>query len=618
MAVSGITARGYIKPVQGLKPWYDDYWTTMDLIDADVTQNETDIATNVTDIATLTASFNNHSVRHQLGGADEISLTGLSGTSITLDSLIADSIIEKTVDNGIDVDSVILKDGQITVLADPALDLQVATKQYVDSAINGLDWQESTIDIRDFTVNEPVVRNVGDRYRNTATGVGSSTAQAVTINNLYEWNGTNWTEINVGDGMAHYDEDTLKSYIFSSSSWIGMSGIVTHNALAGLQGGIATEYYHLKQQSYDWSEAVTLDADGEIHFPDDKKIHFGALNDGSIEWDDVSSTLRLVVGNGVIAIKNDSININEDLNGVDFIIRKQTAGFSLAYNYSTDDFEINSDITLADNTNMFIGDSGEGSLQYNTATGDIEYISNIVNVGVYFGISTDNGNVWAHEDGTNYILDMYTSHSSIYNYIQLISNKTTGAGSTTFNEHSRDIDFIIEGDTREAYRFDAGDVEHIFKEDTFFENSGSGLPYGEICGIGNASTTPTTTINVWAQFLHYDTNCDSNMATPDHTNDHITIVKTGEYLISYNASVNGGNNKNYEYELKKNNGVTSFTNTRSERLMGSTGDIGSVSGQGLVSLTVGDTIELWSRCTTASPTAITIRNSTLRLVQIGG
>lgn len=46
----------------------------------------------------------------------------------------------------------------------------------------------------DFTGAEPAGPSTGDMYYNTGTGASSVTAQSVTADYVYKWNGTTWTE----------------------------------------------------------------------------------------------------------------------------------------------------------------------------------------------------------------------------------------------------------------------------------------------------------------------------------------------------------------------------------------------------------------------------------------
>jgi len=171
---------------------------------------------------------------------------------------------------GFTAEDVANKDTDITLSAnsDVKYPSQKAIKAYVDSAVQGLDWQESVLDRIDFTTVEPGSPSVGDRYINTVTGTSSSTAQSVTINYIYEWNGSTWTEIIPNEGFACWVEDEDSLYVFNGSVWSQFGSTSTHNNLSGLQGGISAEYYHLTSAEYtelsNWLDNVILGAGGDL------------------------------------------------------------------------------------------------------------------------------------------------------------------------------------------------------------------------------------------------------------------------------------------------------------------------------------------------------------------
>jgi hypothetical protein len=164
------------------------------------------------------------------------------------------------------------------------------------------------------------------------------------------------------------------------------------------------------------------------------------------------------------------------------------------------------------------------------------------------------------------------------------------------------------GDTELCVRFNTGDIQVI-----------SPLEFGEISVIDNVSTTTITTMSVAVQFLFFDTNGSSNGATPDHTNDHITINKTGEYLIDCSLTATSviGSGGRFAFEIQKNNGASLVGALHAHRqLSGGGGDTGSISLSGLAPLSTGDTIELWVQ-NDISTQNIIIEDATLSLTMIG-
>jgi hypothetical protein len=133
------------------------------------------------------------------------------------------------------------------------------------------------------------------------------------------------------------------------------------------------------------------------------------------------------------------------------------------------------------------------------------------------------------------------------------------------------------------------------------------IHHGEIYVRDNVTATTISVQDTWYQLTIFANNGPSFGATPDHTNDHITIAETGDYSINVSISFSGGAGKTYEIMVQKNNGATEHPSLICKRKLGSGGDVGSTSISGIVSLTSGDTVEVWMRCrdvTTANATVV--------------
>jgi len=153
-----------------------------------------------------------------------------------------------------------------------------------------------------------------------------------------------------------------------------------------------------------------------------------------------------------------------------------------------------------------------------------------------------------------------------------------------------------------------------------FTGAGSGLAFGEIYVKDNANAT---TLNSAAkvQITDFAVNGVSVNTSPDHTNDHITITKAGIYKanLSLHVNNNAAQTHTIDVSLFKNNGATEFDNVHGNRtLTGGSGDVGSMSCCGLVSLSVNDTIEVWADTSDAADRSVTFEDVNLNLVQIGG
>ncbi len=120
--------------------------------------------------------------------------------------------------------------------------------------------------------------------------------------------------------------------------------------------------------------------------------------------------------------------------------------------------------------------------------------------------------------------------------------------------------------------------------------------YGEIAFDDN-ETPLEISITPPVQVLSWETNGLSKNATPDYTQGHITVLKTGIYVATFHCHVsnNEGTAHTVNLTMYANNGTVEFLNIHAHRrLSGGAGDVGAASGGGHVYLEAGDTVELWA------------------------
>ena len=189
-----------------------------------------------------------------------------------------------------------------------------------------------------------------------------------------------------------------------------------------------------------------------------------------------------------------------------------------------------------------------------------------------------------------------------------------------------------DGDTpTDRFKIDAAGVTHIGDGTNEMQISGigdvlfvggAGLVYANMYAHDNATPTTITTGGEAnkVQIVIFNANGLSDNMTPDHNNDHITVVKAGHYIahVSITASGAGGDQDEFGFGMWKNNGNTEFPNVHGHRnLAGGAGDIGSIHLSGIVDLAANDTIEVW--CWNEDDTDdVTIDDISLSLIQIGG
>lgn len=152
-----------------------------------------------------------------------------------------------------------------------------------------------------------------------------------------------------------------------------------------------------------------------------------------------------------------------------------------------------------------------------------------------------------------------------------------------------------------------------------FSGAGSGLPHGEVFTNDNSTVTSVSSSG-FTQFLHFDTNGHSNNSTPDHTEDHITIDKAGTYMVDSCVNIKNSSGAAHVIEVvvAKNNGTTIFPNMRRHRTLGTGTDVGAIPICGHVSLSIGDTVEIWLTSNSSSARNVTGEDVVLMITQVGG
>lgn len=152
-------------------------------------------------------------------------------------------------------------------------------------------------------------------------------------------------------------------------------------------------------------------------------------------------------------------------------------------------------------------------------------------------------------------------------------------------------------------------------EDLYFPTAGGGLPYGDI--YSNTSNDVVCTVqNQWYQ-LSFNVAGVSNLTTISVANSDITVAKTGVYMIGFYNSKYCATANDFEYAIFLNNGATQIPNmVILETTLAGTKSASSAA-TGLYTLTAGDTVELWVRCTDAANKTMTITHADMNITMIG-
>jgi len=138
-------------------------------------------------------------------------------------------------------------------------------------ALGDKDFQESVLDRFDPTAALPVAPTEGDRYIATATANGWTDTYIYTYNSLGAWD-----ELIPTEGATVEVEDENVYYSFNGTAWVRLETLIAHNLLAALQGGTATEYYHLTAAEH--AALTILSLEGVID-------RLGAQPGAPADWD---------------------------------------------------------------------------------------------------------------------------------------------------------------------------------------------------------------------------------------------------------------------------------------------------------------------------------------------
>lgn len=357
----------------------------------------------------------------------------------------------------------------------------------------------------------------------------------------------------------------------------------------------------------------------------------GIANAGGNIAFDFDTTVSHTVSDRLVSFKNngaESFGVNPS--GTNFYLGSNPI-FTTPFDYQSFTFETgvggsklqftpftgNFNITNVTNVGLFLVNgvgfgisASENRLYPNQANMDIGDVSN----GAFKNLYTNGINIHtATANGASFTTDVVDGVVTAFDFDTTNALTTSGAKLVSFKNAGVEKASIDKDGNIAVADADVGG-------DLVFTSVGDGLPYGEIYLKSNATETVITTAGVFVQIAEFQTNGLSNLTTPDYTNDHITIVKTGVYDVSVAISLDGAGTSPAPFacSLFINNGTTEFPNVHgSTRVSGNANEEQFLSIHGKVSLTVGDTVEVWIKNRTGTQNII-VEDCTLTLMQIGG
>jgi len=117
---------------------------------------------------------------------------------------------------------------KITGLATPTAGSEAATKEFVESLVQGVDWQPSVLGE---LAEPPVSPTVGDRYLVIATATGDWLEHE---KDIAEWDGSVWVFTTPNPGFAVWIEDVGNQKVYNGTDWVKFGTTIDHGNLIGL------------------------------------------------------------------------------------------------------------------------------------------------------------------------------------------------------------------------------------------------------------------------------------------------------------------------------------------------------------------------------------------------
>ena len=166
-----------------------------------------------------------------ISGLSQAKLDGLGGHG-TLTGLGADDHTQYTLADGTRPFS-----GVISGIT-PTLGSHLTTRDYVDNAVQGIEWQDSIFD-RDLA-SAPGGPAVADRY---IVAAGASGVWAGHDDDIATWSGTAWIFTTPTLGMIVGVDDEVRTVRWNGSAWVFFGTTVDHGNLSGLGDDDHPQYH---------------------------------------------------------------------------------------------------------------------------------------------------------------------------------------------------------------------------------------------------------------------------------------------------------------------------------------------------------------------------------------
>lgn len=276
---------------------------------------------------------------------DTYVLPTINNTDILVAVTSTQTLYNKTLDKPFVQGNIDLQNsGRIINVNNPIFLQDVATKDYVDNFIQGLDPQESVID-KDIQI-PPQFPSDKDRY---IVAVGSTSLWNGQDNNIAQYSDllNAWEFIIPDKGTMTIVEDEFRKYIYNGTSWILFDTLTRHSDLQGLANDDHPQYIFISGRSggtiiyggSDPSDNLTLYSTNNtpqgnvIIQPESGFVSIGTTNPSELLHIQSQNTLDSVI---LIDTRNNNTNSKLVLQNNNDI----TKAWEIIYQGSTDNFVI--------------------------------------------------------------------------------------------------------------------------------------------------------------------------------------------------------------------------------------------------------------------------------------
>lgn len=298
----------------------------------------------------------------------------------------------------------------------------------------------------------------------------------------------------------------------------------------------------------------------------------------------------------------------------DFIMYKIGGTEAMRYDAGLSRFEYNDDIYLAGTEYIYFNGVAGGNyrIHYDSGSTGIEIRTPSEVLAVRNGGLLDwSGSGLRIQTNGNTI----TQYGSVTGYQDRMELTADSAG-YNMKQHIADVIAVSLRFNTSLSAVTIPTGSFIPRNDMYFLDSGSGLPFGEISCKGGSTSIDLPTAGTYVLMTNFDTDGASNQCTNDSTtNNRITVSRAGIYKVSFTASFSGTVSATFYIGVFKNGAIQN--NIHVSRKLGIGGDVGCVSASGYISMAVNDYIDLRATGGTNGDD-IVIQDANLNLVQVGG